>query len=133
LYFYDNRIVEFAKALKPSMRGELEITDINQMYLDKGSLDVRVLGRGYAWLDTGTIANLMRAAKFIQAVETLQGIKISAPEEIAYNTGWITAEQLMYSAKKYGKSEYGQHLQNVLEGKILYSDTFNSEPRPWGN
>lgn len=132
LYFYDNRVVEFAKSLKPSPRGELEITDINQMYLAHGDLDVRVLGRGYAWLDTGTISNLMRAAKFIQTVETLQGIKISAPEEIAYNTGWISEAQLMRSAEKYGKSEYGQHLQNVLDGKILYSNMFNSEPRPWG-
>ena len=132
LYFYDNRVVDFAKALKPSARGELEITDINQMYLDCGDLDVRILGRGYAWLDTGTIANLMRAAKFIQAVETLQSIKVSAPEEIAYNTGWITEEQLRHSAEKYGKSEYGQHLQNVLEGKILYSTTFNSKPQ-WGH
>lgn len=131
LYFYDNRVVDFAKQLKPSMRGELEITDINQMYLDLGDLDVRILGRGYAWLDTGTIGNLTRAANFIHSVETLQGIKISAPEEIAYNNGWIAEEQLMASAKKYGKSEYGQHLQNVLEGKILYSTTFDSRPR-WG-
>ena len=131
LYFYDNRVVEFAKQLKPSKRGELEITDINRMYLDRGELDVRILGRGYAWLDTGTIANLMRAAKFIQTVETLQGIKISAPEEIAYNTGWIAEEQLKASAEKYGKSEYGQHLKNVLEGKVLYSTTFTSRPK-WG-
>jgi len=131
LYFYDNRVVDFAKQLKPSKRGELEITDINQMYLDRGDLDVRILGRGFAWLDTGSIYNLMRAANFVQSVETLQGIKISAPEEIAYNTGWITGEQLQASAKKYGKSEYGQHLQNVLEGKILYSATFDSKPQ-WG-
>jgi len=131
LYFYDNRVVEFAKSLKPSGRGELEITDINQRYLDCGDLDVRILGRGYAWLDTGTIGNLMRAASFVQAVETLQGIKISAPEEIAYNTDWITAAQLEASARKYGKSEYGQHLLNVLEGKILYSATFDSRPQ-WG-
>ena len=131
LYFYDNRVVEFAKQLKPSARGELEITDINRMYLERKDLDVRILGRGYAWLDTGTIANLMRAASFIRSVETLQGIKVSAPEEIAYNTGWITAQQLKLSAEKYGKSEYGQHLQNVLEGKILYSTTLNSRPK-WG-
>ncbi|MDR0531527.1 MAG: glucose-1-phosphate thymidylyltransferase RfbA [Oscillospiraceae bacterium] len=131
LYFYDNRVVRFAKELKPSARGELEITDINQRYLDCGDLDVRVLGRGYAWLDTGTIGNLMRAASFVQNIETLQGIKISAPEEIAYNTGWISEEQLRYSAEKYGKSEYGQHLQNVLEGRILYSALFDSKPR-WG-
>ena len=131
LYFYDNRVIEFAKHLKPSARGELEITDINERYLECGDLDVRVLGRGYAWLDTGTIGNLMRAASFVQAIETLQGIKISAPEEIAYNTGWITAEQLGESARKYGKSEYGQHLLNVLEGKVLYSATFDSRPQ-WG-
>jgi glucose-1-phosphate thymidylyltransferase len=131
LYFYDNRVVEFAKSLRPSPRGELEITDINAMYLARGELDVQVLGRGYAWLDTGSIGNLMRAANFVQSVETLQGIKISAPEEIAYNTGWISAAQLAVSAEKYGKSEYGQHLQNVLEGKILYSTTFNSSPK-WG-
>ena len=131
LYFYDNRVVDFARRLKPSARGELEITDINQMYLDCGDLDVRILGRGYAWLDTGSIANLTRASNFVKSVETLQGIKISAPEEIAYNTGWITEERLQASAKKYGKSEYGLHLQNVLEGKILYSATFDSRPR-WG-
>jgi glucose-1-phosphate thymidylyltransferase len=132
LYFYDNRVVEFANRLRPSPRGELEITDINQRYLELGDLDVRVLGRGYAWLDTGTIGNLTRASNFVQSIETLQSIKISAPEEIAYNTGWISGEQLAASAKKYGKSEYGQHLQNVLEGKILYSATFDSRPK-WGS
>jgi len=90
LYFYDNRVVEFAKQLRPSARGELEITDINRMYLQRGDLQVRVMGRGYAWLDTGTIANLYRASNFVRTVESLQGIKISAPEEIAYKTGWIS-------------------------------------------
>jgi len=131
LYFYDNRVVEFAKGLRPSARGELEITDINRRYLERRELRVQVLGRGFAWLDTGTIGNLTRASNFVQAIETLQGIKISAPEEIAYNTGWITAEQLEASARKYGKSEYGQHLLNVLEGKVMYSATFDSRPR-WG-
>jgi len=131
LYFYDNRVVDFAKRLRPSARGELEITDINRMYLERGDLDVRILGRGYAWLDTGSIENLMRASNFVKSVETLQSIKISAPEEIAYNTGWISEEQLAASAGKYGKSEYGKHLQNVLEGKILYSATFDSRPQ-WG-
>ena len=131
LYFYDNRVVEFARQLKPSARGELEITDINQMYLDRGDLDVHLLGRGYAWLDTGTVENLMRAASFIQSVETLQGIKISAPEEIAYHMGWITEEALLDSAHKYGKSEYGRHLMRVIEGKILYGNTHEPRPR-WG-
>jgi glucose-1-phosphate thymidylyltransferase len=131
LYFYDNRVVQFAKDLTPSKRGELEITDINQRYLDCDDLDVQILGRGFAWLDTGTIGNLMRAATFVKSIETLQNIKISAPEEISYNTGWITKEQLEHSAKKYGKSEYGQHLQRVLDGQIMYSATFDSNPR-WG-
>ena len=131
LYFYDNRVVRFAKELKPSKRGELEITDINRRYLECGDLDVQVLGRGFAWLDTGTIENLMRAASFVKSIETLQSIKISAPEEIAYNTGWISKEQLECSARKYGSSEYGKHLRKVLEGSILYSAIFDDKPR-WG-
>ncbi|MCL2531445.1 MAG: glucose-1-phosphate thymidylyltransferase RfbA [Oscillospiraceae bacterium] len=131
LYFYDNRVVEIAKKLKPSKRGELEITDINRKYLRSGDLQVRVMGRGYAWLDTGTIANLYRASSFVRTIETLQGIKISAPEEIAYKTGWISEEKLRASAEKYGSSEYGKHLMNVLDGKILYTDTFNAGP-VWG-
>lgn len=131
LYFYDNRVIEFAKQLRPSARGELEITDINKMYLDRGELDVNLLGRGYAWLDTGTVENLMRAATFVQTIETLQGIKISAPEEIAYHMGWITEEALLDSARKYGKSEYGRHLMRVMEGKILYGTTHESRPH-WG-
>ncbi|MDR3314248.1 MAG: glucose-1-phosphate thymidylyltransferase RfbA [Oscillospiraceae bacterium] len=131
LYFYDNRVVEFAKQLKPSARKELEITDINRMYLDRGDLEVQLLGRGFAWLDTGTVENLMRAATFVQSIETLQGIKISAPEEIAYHMGWITEEDLLRSADKYGKSEYGRHLMRVIEGKILYGSMHDSRPR-WG-
>jgi len=131
LYFYDNRVVEFAKSLKPSKRGELEITDINKCYLACGDLDVQILGRGYAWLDTGTIGNLMRAANFVQSIETMQSIKISAPEEIAYNTGWITKEQLRCAAEKHGASEYGKHLKKVLEGQIMYSAVYDSRPR-WG-
>ncbi|MDR1733772.1 MAG: glucose-1-phosphate thymidylyltransferase RfbA [Oscillospiraceae bacterium] len=130
LYFYDNRVVEFAKGLKPSTRGELEITDINQIYLDHDALNVKILGRGFAWMDNGTVENLMRAAAFVEQVETIQGIKISAPEEIACNMGWITLEQLEASAKRYGKSEYGKHLQRVVDGKILYGGT---DARPiWG-
>lgn len=132
LYFYDNRVVEYAKSLKPSKRGELEITDINQIYLQNGDLDIRLMGRGFAWLDTGTVENLMNAANFIKTVETLQGIKISAPEEIAYNNGWISRETLLKSAEKYGKSSYGQHLRSVADGKILYSVNKPGERPCWG-
>lgn len=120
LYFYDNRVVELAKQVKPSARGELEITDLNRMYLEAGDLNVQLLGRGYAWLDTGTMDTLVEAAEFVQVIEQRQGIMISAPEEIAYRHGWITGEQLLYSAKQYGKSPYGEHLRNVAEGKIRY-------------
>lgn len=120
LYFYDNRVVEFAKAVKPSKRGELEITDINRMYLEDGTLSVKLLGRGYAWLDTGTIDSLLDAAEFVQMIEKRQGIKISALEEIAYNNKWIDKSELLNSAKKYGKSPYGEHLKKVAEGKIKY-------------
>lgn len=120
LYFYDNRVVELAKQVKPSARGELEITDLNRMYLEAGDLNVQLLGRGYAWLDTGTMDTLVEAAEFVQVIEQRQGIMISAPEEIAYRHGWITEDQLLYSAKQYGKSPYGEHLNNVAEGKIRY-------------
>lgn len=120
LYFYDSRVVELAKQVKPSARGELEITDLNRMYLEAGYLNVQLLGRGYAWLDTGTMDTLVEAAEFVQVIEQRQGIMISAPEEIAYRNGWITEEQLLYSAKQYGKSPYGEHLRNVAEGKIRY-------------
>ncbi len=132
LYFYDNRVVEFAKSLKPSARGELEITDINQMYLDAGDLDIKLLGRGYAWLDTGTVDSLIDASNFIRTIERLQGIQISAPEEIAYNMRWISREDLIKSATKYGKSIYGQHLMAVAEGKILYSSEKPGEQPVWG-
>ena len=132
LYFYDNRVVEYAKSLKPSKRGELEISDINQMYLDNGDLDIKLMGRGFAWLDTGTVENLMNAANFIHTVEKLQGIKISAPEEIAYNMRWISREALLRSAEKYGKSSYGQHLRAVAEGKILYSADRPGARPCWG-
>lgn len=120
LYFYDNRVVELAKQVKLSARGELEITDLNRMYLEAGDLNVQLLGRGYAWLDTGTMDTLVEAAEFVQVIEQRQGIMISAPEEIAYRYGWITEEQLLFSAKQYGKSPYGEHLRNVAEGKIRY-------------
>lgn len=120
LYFYDQRVVEFAKKVKPSARGELEITDLNRMYLEDESLHVQLLGRGYAWLDTGTIDSLIEAADFIQTIEKRQGIKISAPEEIAYLNGWIDKEALLESAACYGKSPYGKHLKQVAEGKIKY-------------
>lgn len=118
LYFYDNRVVDFARQLKPSPRGELEITDINRLYLEIGELDVKLLGRGFAWLDTGTIDSLLDAAEFIRMIEKRQGIKISAPEEIAYRKGWISKEKLLRSAGKYGKSPYGSHLRRVADNII---------------
>lgn len=120
LYFYDNRVVELAKQVKPSARGELEITDLNRMYLEAGDLNVQLLGRGYAWLDTGTMDTLVEAAEFVQVIENRQGIMISAPEEIAYRNGWITEQALLQSADTYGKSPYGEHLRRVADGKIQY-------------
>ena len=120
LYFYDNRVVDFAKKVRPSARGELEITDLNRKYLDAGDLNVKLLGRGFAWLDTGTMDSLVEAAEFVQLLEKRQGIKISAPEEIAYHNEWIDKEKLLSSAKKYGKSPYGEHLKKVALGKIHY-------------
>ncbi len=120
LYFYDNRVVEMAKKVKPSARGELEITDLNRMYLEEGSLNVVTLGRGYAWLDTGTMDALADASEFVRVIENRQGIMLSAVEEIAYKNGWITKEQLIEAANLYGKSNYGKHLRQVADGKILY-------------
>lgn len=120
LYFYDKKVCERAKALKPSARGELEITDLNRVYLDEGTLSVITLGRGYAWLDTGTVDSLAEAAEFVRVVETREGVQISAPEEIAYKNGWITREKLEESAAMYGKSHYGKHLRNVASGKYIY-------------
>ncbi len=120
LYFYDRRVVEFAKRVEPSERGELEITTLNDLYLREGDLDVQLLGRGFAWLDTGTMDSLVDAADFVRMVEKRQGVKISAPEEIAYTHGWITKEKLLESAERYGKSPYGQHLRQVAEGKLQY-------------
>lgn len=120
LYFYNNRVAELAKRVKPSARGELEITDLNRMYLEAGALNVKLLGRGYAWLDTGTMDSLVEATDFVQMIEKRQGIKISAPEEIAYRNGWIDKAVLLASAERYGKSPYGEHLKRVGEGKISY-------------
>lgn len=120
LYFYDNKVIEYAKSLKPSDRGELEITDLNKIYLDEGQLNVKLLGRGYAWLDTGTIDSLLEASNFVRMVQTRQGIVIAALEEISYYNGWIDQDQLLHMARSYGKSFYGQHLRRVAEGKIFY-------------
>lgn len=119
LYFYPAGVSEKAKQVKPSVRGELEITTLNEMYLAEDKLDVQLMGRGYAWLDTGTVDSLVEAADFVQMIEKRQGIKISAPEEIAYRYQWIDKEQLIEAANKYGKSPYGKHLMAVAEGKVL--------------
>ena len=115
LYFYDNTVVEYAKNLKPSARGELEITDLNRIYLEKGKLDVVTFDRGLTWLDTGTHQSLADATAFVKMIEEHQGLKISCPEEIAYNNGWITKEQLLEQAKLMEKNQYGQHLKKVAE------------------
>ena len=120
LYFYPGDVSKRANMVKPSARGELEITTLNEMYLNDGLLDVKLLGRGFAWLDTGTMDSLLEAAEFVQMVEKRQGIKISAPEEIAYAQGWITKEELLKSAEAYGKSPYGAHLRAVADGKLRY-------------
>lgn len=120
LYFYDEKVVEFAKQVKPSDRGELEITDLNRMYLERGELDVQLMGRGYAWLDTGTTESLLDAANFMQLLEKRQGIKVCVPEEIAYNNKWITKAQLNEIIKQYGKSKYGEYLKKIESGKVKY-------------
>lgn len=120
LYFYDKRVVEMAKKVKPSDRGELEITDLNRLYLEENDLKVQILGRGFAWMDTGTMDSLMEAATFVQTVQNRQGVVISAPEEIAYYEKWISKEELLKSAKRYGKSPYGKHLKRVAEDKLIY-------------
>ena len=119
LYFYDEHVVEYAKRVEPSARGELEITDLNRMYLDAGMLNVRTLGRGYAWLDTGTMDSLFEAGEFVRTVQRAQGLPIAIVEEIAYENGWITRDQLMESADRYGKSPYGQHLKGIADGDIM--------------
>lgn len=120
LYFYPAGVSRKAKAVKPSARGELEITTLNEMYLNDGLLDVQLLGRGFAWLDTGTFASLARAAAFVEMIENQQGITISAPEEIAYINGWTSKKELLDAAERYGKSPYGQHLKRVADGEIKY-------------
>ncbi len=120
LYFYPAGVSKMAHQVQPSARGELEITTLNDMYLQKSQLNVQLLGRGFAWLDTGTMASLLEAAEFVHTIEDLQGITISAPEEIAYINKWIDKETLMLSAERYGKSPYGQHLRAVAEGKVKY-------------
>lgn len=118
LYFYPSGVSEMAKQVKPSARGELEITTLNQMYLEKDLLDCDIMGRGFSWLDTGTMDSLMQAAGFIQTIQNMQGIIVSAPEEIAYRYGMIDKEQLLISAEKYGKSPYGHHLKMVADGRM---------------
>ena len=120
LYFYPAGVSQRASAVKPSTRGELEITTLNEMYLKEELLDVQLLGRGFAWLDTGTMDSLVEAADFVQMIEKRQSIKISAPEEIAYRNSWISREKLLESASRYGKSSYGMHLKAVADGKIRY-------------
>jgi glucose-1-phosphate thymidylyltransferase len=112
--------VEYAKKVKPSARGELEITSLNDLYLQDGTLKGIILGRGFVWLDTGTMDSLIEASEFVQMIEKRQGVKISAPEEIAFRNGWIDKEKLMESAQHYEKSPYGQHLKNVADGKFKY-------------
>lgn len=120
LYFYDNMVCKYAKNLKPSARGELEITDLNRIYLKQGNINVITLGRGFAWMDTGTIDSLTEASEFVKVIQTKQGLKIAAIEEIAFRNKWITKEQLLHTANKYGKSEYGSYLKMVADGKIFY-------------
>lgn len=122
LYFYDSKVCEYAKNLKPSARGELEITDLNRIYLENDRLDVITLGRGYGWLDTGTVDSLTEAAEYVKVVETRQGLKIACLEEISYRNGWIDRDTLLKSAEDYGKSIYGQYLKIVAENKIKYRD-----------
>ena len=119
LYFYDERVVGFARALRPSARGELEITDLNRMYLDRGELNVRVMGRGHAWLDTGTCESLIEASMFVQTVEKRQGLKVACPEEIAFRLGYVSAAQLEALAQPLLKSGYGQYLLSILRDRII--------------
>lgn len=127
LYFYDERVTEYAEHVCPSARGEYEITDLNRMYLEDGTLDVVTLGRGYAWLDTGTMESLFEAGQFVRTVEEAQDLPVSVPEEIAFENGWISKDVLLEAATKYGKSVYGQHLRTVAEGGIAPDRHFGEE------
>jgi glucose-1-phosphate thymidylyltransferase len=120
LYFYPGDVSKRAGQIRPSARGELEITTLNEMYLNDGLLDVQLLGRGFAWLDTGTMDSLVEASDFVQTISKRQGITISSPEEIAYTNGWLDREQLLESAARYCKSPYGAHLKAVAEGRVKY-------------
>ncbi|MEZ8136701.1 glucose-1-phosphate thymidylyltransferase RfbA [Vibrio splendidus] len=122
LYFYDNRVVEMAKQVKPSHRGELEITTLNEMYLNDGSLNVELLGRGFAWLDTGTHESLHEASSFVQTIENVQGLKVACLEEIAWRNGWLSSEQLLSLAKPMMKNEYGQYLTQLVKNSLRRSD-----------
>ena len=119
LYFYDNRVVDLARNLKPSARGELEITDLNRLYLDQGRLNVEIMGRGYAWLDTGTHDSLLEAGQFIATIEKRQGLKVACPEEIAYRQGWIGADRLAELARPLARNGYGQYLLGLLEDRVF--------------
>ena len=127
LYFYDERVTDLAMRVIPSARGEYEITDLNRLYLEAGNLDVVTLGRGYAWLDTGTMESLFEASQFVRTVQTAQGLPVSVPEEIAFENGWISKDVLLEAATKYGKSVYGQHLRTVAEGGIAPDRHFGEE------
>jgi glucose-1-phosphate thymidylyltransferase len=119
LYFYDEQVVDLARTIRPSARGELEITDLNRLYLQKGKLDVEIMGRGYAWLDTGTHESLLDAGQFIATIERRQGLKVACPEEVAWRQGWIDDAQLERNAKALGKSSYGQYLTGLLSSRVF--------------